>query len=138
MKDVAREPGILERMEDLLATMRKHREQIEVALAYGHDAHTFDSVVASIIAGARDLYTLPNAVIIAEVGRYANFSVYHGFIAAGDLNEILAFDDQFIKEGRLRGCKFVSITGRRGWEPTLRKQGWSHDLSILYKEVPNE
>lgn len=128
----------LESMKDIIDALQRHRAGIERALTYGGGGHTFDYVAARVLSGDCDIYILPNSIIIAEIGEQTNFSVYHGFIAAGNLEEILSFDEQFQHEARIRGCKKVSIAGRRGWLKPMKSIGWDEAICIMYKDVKDE
>lgn len=133
-----KKPTLLDNLDRTLAALRKFELDICRALEYGNNSHSFDDIVRLVLDGSVDMYEFPNSVIIMELTHYPNFSVYHGFIAAGDLQEILDAHTMMFKEARLRGAKYLSIAGRRGWEKAMRNHGWSHKLSIMQVEVPHE
>lgn len=129
---------ILDRMELIINALRKHKPEINEALAYAGFSYSFHHVVMRAVSGDLDCYVLPNSVILAEVVEAPNFRTYSLYISAGDLQEILSQEDQMLHEARLRKCRYLSITGRRGWEKPLKAMGWQHSLSILKKDVPDE
>lgn len=128
---------ILDRMEHLIAALRKHKAEINEALAYTGFSYSFHHVVLRVMTGDLDCFVFPNSVIMAEVVEAPNFKSYGIYIAAGDLQEILDAEDLMLAEARLRGCRYLSMTGRRGWEKPLKQMGWQHSLSILKKDVPD-
>jgi hypothetical protein len=131
-------PTLADNLIHLMGILKKFELDIRTALEYGNNSHSFDDVVRMAVLGEVDVYEFPNSVIIMELTKYPNFSVYHGFIATGDLQEILDAHGLMFREAKLRGAKYLSIAGRRGWERAMKQRGWDHRLSILYKEVPDE
>lgn len=121
-----------------LDVLEKFQLDICAALEYGNNSHTFDDIVKLALVGEVDVYELPNSVIVMELSKYPQFAVYHGFIAAGNLEEILSAHKMMFREARLRGAKYLSIAGRRGWEKAMKAHGWQHKLSIMQIEVPYE
>ena len=125
--------------EKMIAALRNFRLDIEKALEYSGGSHSFEHVAAMCITGQADLYVLPNSVIIMELHTYPNHKVYHAFIAAGDLDEIVeAQSTTLIREAQLRGAKYLTLAGRTGWTKTLKTEGWTHTLCLMQKEVPYE
>ncbi len=121
-----------------LEALKKFRVDIERALCYGRNSHTFNQVCALVIQGQLDVHVLEGAVIIAEVISYPEYKVYHVFIAAGELQPIIeAQRGYLIREAQKRGAKRLSFAGRKGWKKALENEGWSNDLILMSKEVPN-
>ena len=135
MKDLFDTEDPLDRVMRIAGTLKKRRQLIEEALSHGQNANSFEHICKRVFEGSLDLYDLENSIILMETVQYSNFSVYHGVIAGGDLEEILNFQHSLIRESKLRDCKFLTITGRLGWVPVLKKRGWRHDLSYLSIEV---
>lgn len=48
------------------------------------------------------------------------------------LDDLIAAFDQFAKG---MGCKFIEEYGRKGWQKTLQKRGWSPVYTVMRKEV---
>ena len=134
MKDTTNSDS-LQRIKSLIGALEKFELDIREALCYGTNSHTFDYVCARVLSGSADLYEFPNSVIIMEKSVYPNHSVYHGFIAAGDLQEILDAHPLIEEEAKKRGCEYLSIAGRKGWEKPMKKYGWKHSLTIMKKEL---
>ncbi len=126
---------LLGRAQRLLYVLQKFELDICKALKYGSNSHTFDDIVRSALSGDIDVYELPNAVIIAELSTYPQHKVYHIFIAAGDLDEILDYQPRLHEEAKLRGASYLTLAGRKGWERVLKEHGWKHNLSIMNVRV---
>ena len=125
----------LDAIKKLADDLLKFRLDIEAALEYGNNSHSFDHIVDEVMQGRLHLYPLKNSFIIMEVHKYPNFSVYHGFLAGGDLQEILDAHPMIIQNAKQLGCKGLSIAGRRGWEKAMKPHGWKHNLSYMYREI---
>lgn len=136
MTQLGDKPDLADSIIRALQAMQKHRLDIETALCYGDNSHTFDDVVLRLVRGELDIFEFENSLIIAEVCDAPQHRTFHLYIGCGDLNEILSKEDFMLREARIRGCKYISIAGRRGWEKPLKDMGWRHTLSILSKEVP--
>lgn len=128
---------MLQEVRRTIDALEKFEVDISKALKYGNASHTFEDVAVRVLSGKLDAYVYPNSIILMELCQYPQHSVYHGFVAAGNLDEILAAEPSLLREARLRKCSYLSIAGRRGWEPVLRNIGWTHSLSIMVREVPS-
>lgn len=120
----------------VLDKLDEHRVDIEKALCYGRNCYTYDDVCKKTIEGEYIFIPLPKSVMLCEVAVLPNYKMFHCFIAAGDLDELLTAGTTQLGEGaKAYGCECISITGRRGWERHLKKQGWTAPLTTMYKEV---
>lgn len=119
----------------LLRVLKKFRLDIEDALCYSYDSHSFNDVVEMLLSGEAHMHELPNSVIIAEVQQTPNHKVYNIFIAAGNLHEVLEAQNMLIEISKELGCKFMSFSGRLGWAKVLKNKGWSAQLITAYHEV---
>lgn len=127
------EPGLLEKLALSIAVLSKHKLDIIAALEYGGGKHDFDAVVSQVVRGDAHLYPLPNSVIIAEIIRGSR-DIYHIFVAAGDLNEILSVNEFMKEQARANYCDVLGMSGRLGWKRPLRDLGWAE--KSLYMETP--
>lgn len=127
------QPGLLEKLAISVALLHKFKVDIINALEYGSGKHDFDAVVSQVIRGDAHLYPLPNSVIIAEIIRGSK-DIYHIFVAAGDLTEILAANEFMKEQARSNYCEVLGMSGRRGWARKLQELGWSE--RTVYMETP--
>lgn len=129
------EPPLV-RLRRIIDCLEKYRVDIEKALWYGGNTHTFDYVCQRVLKGDLDLYELRNSVLLCEFKKYPLYSVYHVYIAAGNLDEILGFEKRRIhEEARLRKCSKITFTGRRGWKRPLEQRGWEEVHITMAKDV---
>ena len=132
-------PSYADGVRAVLDILDKHRVDIEKALCYGRNSHTYNDVCKKVIEGELIFIPLADSVMLCEVSHLPQFSTFHCFVAAGDLDELLTEGTtQLGIAAQAYGCKHISMAGRRGWEPVLKKQGWVAPLTGMYKEVTHE
>lgn len=118
-------------MNDMLAW----QEQIERAVRDLDNMYSFNDIVASVLKQERQFYSFDKCAVIMQHENYPGYSIYHCFIACGELEAILAAEPYMNDVARELGCKYLSIAGRVGWPRVLKSHGWKHALSVLHKEV---
>lgn len=128
-------PELLHDAENFVGALEKFKVDIEKALCYSNNSHSFEDIVSGILDGTYHMHTLPNSVIIAEISVYPQHKVYNIVIAGGDLNEILNFQEPLLVAAKTFGCKYLAMTGRLGWMAPLRRQGWKAQTVTSYLEV---
>ncbi len=122
-------------MEAKVAALIKFRVDIEKALLYGGGSHTYDDFCKKVLFGTAHMYLYENSMIIMELDVHPQFRTYSGWIAVGDLEEILAAEEELMNAARHLECKHMTLTGRAGWEKPLKAQGWSFSLLTMGKEI---
>lgn len=129
------EKPILERMDMLLKNLRRWEDQIRVALHHGRDAHKFDDIVAMIMANRVHFYALDKSFTIMEVLEFPQYKVYHCFLAGGELKGVIESIEPMSQVARALNCKYLSMSGRKGWGKVLAERGWKHITTTMYLEV---
>lgn len=97
--------------------------------------HSVDDLEKSIGQGRTMFFPGKNAAITAEkvfVGATAFFQVTW---AIGDIEEILSLAPGIEAVGRLLGCSFMLIEGRRGWEKMLKPLDYNFWSITLQKAI---
>ena len=110
-------------------------ESIQKALDYGKNSHTLDDVRESIAKGDMFYHSLGNSFIITEVHVFPQYYNLHGFLAGGhteELKKIMPYLEQKAKEV---GCKYTTLTGRKGWERAFKDVGYKPTFYTLDKEL---
>lgn len=130
-----KEPGLLEKLALSLATLSKHKVDILDALEYAGGKRDFDVLVSQVVRGEAHLYPLPNSVVIAEIIRGAGKDIYHLFVVAGDLDEILAADGFLREQARANYCDVLALSGRRGWVRALKDTTWAEKSVYMETEI---
>lgn len=128
-------PGLLEKLALSLSILAKHKVDILKALEYAGGKRDFDALVAQVVRGEVHLYPLPNSVIMAEIIRGAGKDIYHLFVVAGDLDEILAADEFLREQARANYCDVLALSGRRGWVKALRDTTWKEKSVYMETEI---
>lgn len=125
----------LTQLQGLLVRLEQWEDTINEALAHGRHTHTFDDVVSMVLQNRVLFFPFDKAFVIMEKVDYPRFSVFHCFLAGGELKEVLAAQDEMEIVGRKLGCKYLSIAGRLGWQRTLRDLGWQHVCTTMYRPI---
>lgn len=118
-----------------IGELERHRTRINEALAYGDDAYSFDDIAEGVLSGRFYLHSLPNSLIILEIIQYPRMKALHGFLAAGDLEEILAAVPELEKAATQLGCSHASVAGRPGWKKVYENLGWSQAAVVMSKRL---
>lgn len=116
-------------MSDLVAGVSQ-------ALQHGGDTYSLDDLVIEIEEGRAQLWRSENAVIVTEINDTPQKRVLHFWIATGDLDEVIALSETAIEWGREQGCVRATLAGRRGWVRALADHGWSEQLTVMGREIP--
>jgi hypothetical protein len=131
----------LDNLEALLAALRRWKPTMEAALEHGRDAHTFDDIVGMVMANRVLFFSFEKCFLVMERVEYPQFAVFHCFLAGGNMEAVMEAQTQMAQVGRQLGCKYLSFSGRSGWERKLKDRGWSHVATTMYcpiKEESNE
>lgn len=128
-------PSLAEKTIMLMTDILKWRDGLEAALHHGGDSHTFDDVVARIIAGELHFYDFVDCCIIMQLVHFPRFKNYHCFAASGTQEALDEARKHMFEMGKHLGCKHISISGRPGWERRLKSRGWKHASTTMYMEI---
>ena len=111
-----------------LAAFDKLRPQIEKALDYGGNTHTFDDLIAKVRLERFKLFwtSEPVAILLVEIIHYPQFKCAQLYLAAGDMTMLCQLEPFALKWAQEQGCTQAWATGRPGWERISRlwKYGW--------------
>ena len=127
--------NLAQEIADLSEDLLLWQDKIEKTLLLLDHMYTFNEIVAGILAGKYHFYRFEKCCLIGELTSYAHCSVYHCFIACGDINDICKTHEFFENEAKNFGCKYLTLAGRPGWARHLKEHDWEHKLSLLYKEI---
>lgn len=109
-------------------------ERIAVALELGGGTHSVQDVFDEVLAGRAQLWSTDDAVIITEVIDYPRKRVLRFWIAAGELEPVLALSRQIYPWAQQLGCECAQMTGRKGWTKALQSEEWAPTL-VLYERA---
>lgn len=97
--------------------------------------YTMDDVARAIAEKRAQFWPGKNAAIVTELDTLAQTRVIRVWLAGGDMDEVLSMASGIESWARLQGCKSVLIEGRKGWERTLKPQGYEPFSVILTKAL---
>jgi hypothetical protein len=114
-----------------------YQKQIEAALAYSGDTHTYADVMRMVDEGRLQLWPGVNSVVVTEIIEYPQKKTLHFFIAGGNIAELEAMYPLIIEWGLIQGCNAASLVGRPGWTRSFlsRKEGWHDGLVVMQKDL---
>lgn len=93
----------------------RNRDLIQEVLDRGIGTHDIDDVWKEIENGNAQLWPTTNSVMVTNVEQYPRAKVLRGWLAAGDLKEIVATEAVIRDWAKKQGCNLVILGGRRGW-----------------------
>ena len=128
-------PPLAEAVTALMADMLRWRTEIELALAHAEFSHTYDDITAMVLRGDLQMHAFDDCFCLTQRNVFPQFTVYHFMIAGGNLNSIVNKKLEFEKAAKALGCKYLSFSGRKGWERALKDAGWAHKFTTMWSEV---
>lgn len=116
---------------DNLALVRSH---IQPALDAG-STHTFEDVILSVLKGDMQLWHTPKGSAVTEVINAPRKRIMHWFLAGGEMDQVLRFQDSIRIYARAIGCTEMTLSGRPGWVKVLRRHGWTQKGVLMGAEI---
>jgi hypothetical protein len=126
--------GADERMP-IMDQLVRCKNWIEAALAYSGGTHSFQDIVDGVLSGAMQLWAGKSGCAVTEISVYPRKKVFHVFLAAGDMEQIIDFQDSAIQFAKMNGCDSMTIAGRSGWKRVLDKHDWHEQFVVLEREI---
>ena len=104
------------------------------ALERSGGTHTIQDVVDALRNGEAQVWVKDSAVLVTEVLAMPRALVLHFWLAAGELEPVIALSRDVLAWGKEQGCTGATLTGRPGWKRALASEGWSSDLIMMTRE----
>ena len=120
---------------DILSQLQRCRGWIESALAYSGGTHEYRDIVDGVLEGRMQLWAGDSGCAVTEISVYPKKKVLHVFLAAGDMDQIIDFQDSAIQFAKMNGCDSMTIAGRSGWKRVLDKHDWREQFVVLEREI---
>lgn len=125
-------PSLLENEESKFLAFLQAWKFLEPAVEKSGE-HTKQSVWDALQRGQRQLWLSKKSAVITEMISYpSGLTVVNGWLAGGDLQEILRWLPMLEDWGRQRGATRVRVVARRGWAKVC---GYREVRSIMIKEL---
>lgn len=106
---------------------------IQAALDRDVGTHTINDVWAAIDRGDAQLWPLPNGVMVTDIEIYPQKKALRGWLAGGDLQEIVASEPNIANWAKKQGCDLILIAGRPGWARSF--DGYERAYSVMMKRL---
>lgn len=118
-----------------IETFDKYRQAVQKALDYGKNSHTVENVRESIAKGDMFFHNFGNSFIVTEVHVFPQYYNLHGFLAGGQTEEIKQIMPILERKAKSVGCKYTTLTGRKGWQREFKDVGYTPTFFTLDKEL---
>ena len=105
-------------------TKQEMQARFQRALDHAGNTHTVDDVLRMLDEGTAKCWTEGDGIIITTIDVFPREQAVHYWLAAGNLRDCLALEEQINRDSIDRGCTIATVTGRRGWGPYGAKTGW--------------
>jgi hypothetical protein len=92
-------------------------------------------VAEGLRTGAYQCFDNGRSVCITEILVFPRRKVLSVFLAAGELEDVLACVPEMEEFGRQHGCNALVCTGRKGWRKVLPKTGWRETLVSFARDL---
>jgi hypothetical protein len=122
---------------DIMAELMRCRQWIENALEYSGltESHTFADIVRGVLNGEFYFWHGENGCAVTEFTVYPTKKVLHVFLAGGDMQQILDFEESAAVFGKACGCTEMTLAGRKGWRKVLGDRGWHEIHTVMGREI---
>lgn len=118
-----------------MTELERCRPWIEAALEYNGGTHTFDDIVADLQADLAQFWPAPNGCFITQIITFPRKKVLFFFLGGGDLAQLADMHDTVLSWGKAQGCTAAMLSGRKGWERTLKQLSWTPLHQTLIREL---
>lgn len=118
--------------------MYPYRPLIESALVYSGGTHTFEDVVAEVVAGNAQFWPAPTSCIVTRIIYWPRKTELEIWLAAGNQAELAAMTPLLERWAIGEGCTAFRLIGRKGWERSyLAELGWHNAGDIIMEKQLN-
>lgn len=118
----------------ILEELLRCRTWIEAALEYSGGTHDFKDICDGVVSGHMQLWAGERGCAVTEIVVYPKKKVLHIFLAGGEMNQILDFEESAIQFAKNNGCTALTLAGRKGWSRVHKDRGWKDAHVVMTKE----
>lgn len=115
----------MELSDHFLSEWERLSPLIQQALDRNGNTHSLEDIKELVLCGEAQFWPGEKSVGVTELMKAPNYLTLHGWIAAGELDEVLEMTDRAAKWGKEQGCERMVLSGRRGWERAMRHTDFS-------------
>ena len=95
--------------------------------------HTLDDVWNEIERGSAQLWPRGDSVCVTNIDEYPRAKILRGWLAGGDLKQIVASEIAIRNWATRQGCDAVMLVGRRGWARAF--PGYTETHSVIMRRL---
>lgn len=128
-------PSMIQSAKALVQSFEKWEKELTIALSHGHGTHSLDDVFSLCLQGKCHFFDFGDCFMVMEVVGYPGAKIYHGFLAGGNMDSILAQEQAMGDLARGMQCSHLSIAGRLGWKRVFEQRGWDFVCVTMYKDL---
>jgi hypothetical protein len=111
------------------------RPQLEAALARGGNTHSVEDVLQAVADNRAFAWLGEACVVLTTIEAHPQRRVLRYWLAAGDMEELMAFRPGIEAYARGLNCDCIVESGRDGWARMLRGHGYEKTCVVLSKEL---
>jgi hypothetical protein len=121
----------------MLPQIDTYRPQIEAALKFADDSHTFEDIKRDVEAGLLQFWPGFSSVMITEVVQVPRYRSLNIFLAGGQLQELHSMLRELEKFAVQIGADRLTLNGRQGWARSglISKEGWEQTAVVMQKKI---
>jgi hypothetical protein len=120
----------------LEARIDNYREQIEAALKFADDSHSFEDIKAAVENEQLQFWPGFSSVVITEIIQLPRYRALNLFLAGGNIPELQAMLPEIEVFARHVGADRIVLTGRKGWlRSFLVHEGYGEKMVTMEKKL---
>jgi hypothetical protein len=111
-------------------------DRLREALDAGEDKHLSWADVQELLATNKaQLWQGDGGSLVTQLIDSSDGKCVHCWLGGGDMEALLAMRAGIEAWGRMQGCRFASINGRKGWDRIFRRYGYQRIGGELVKSL---
>lgn len=108
---------------------------LQQALDRTGNTHDIEDVYDLVLEGKAQFWPRENAVGVTELCITPNVKFLSGWLAAGEMEEVLDLTEQAAGWGRNQGCTKFKVCGRKGWVRAHANSGFRLQSVVLERDL---
>jgi hypothetical protein len=119
-----------------MADINSYRQQIEAALKFADDSHSFEDIAASVKKGELQFWPGFSSVVITEIMQFPRYRALNLFLAGGNIPELQSMLPGIEEFAESIGADRIVLTGRKGWlRSFLVHEGYGEKMVTMEKKL---
>jgi hypothetical protein len=110
-------------------------ERLLEALRISGDTHRVEDLMAALRDGRAQAWDRNGSLVVTEIIRFPRRTVLRYWLAAGDIDDMVALLPTLEQWGRDQGADVAECEARRGWTPYAAQHGYKPEAIIYRKDI---